>query len=84
MALFRVALQTLNGGRLAADADVGTDRIAARAARAGAALVRPPPARTLEIAIVLNVRLAIVRGRRAFLRRYRGDNHRDSCDKGKF
>jgi hypothetical protein len=73
--LLRLALQALDGGRLAADADVGTDGIVARAARAGAALVRPAQARGLKLAIVLHVRLAIVRGRRAFLRRYRGDNH---------
>jgi hypothetical protein len=84
MTLLRLALQALDGGRLAADADVGTDGIVARAARAGAALVRPPLARTLDIAIVLHVRLAILRGRRGFMRRYRGDNHQDRRDKGEF
>jgi hypothetical protein len=77
-ALLWLPLQTLHGGGLAADADIGAHRIAAAAAGTGPALIRPAQARRLKVAIVLHVGLGILwRGRALFRHPHRG------CDRGK-
>ena len=78
--LLWLPLQTLHGGGLTADADIGAHRIAAAAAGTGPALIRPAQARRLKLAIVLHVGLSIVwRGRALFRHPHRG-YYRGKCD----